>query len=189
MVEQSTYAAFAGDRLLRSASLTEVLASVKFALDGGEERPILIFDNETGEEVDFDFRGSLDEILARANPKEPPRGPGRPRLGVEGREVTLLPRHWSWLQRQRGGASATLRRLVEEASRRDDAEERRRRTREAAYRFMSAMAGNCIGFEEAARALFAGDAAGLTALMARWPQDIHAHVLGMLELKTGGVSP
>ena len=30
----------------------------------------------------------------------PPRGPGRPKLGVVAREVTLLPRHWEWLARQ-----------------------------------------------------------------------------------------
>ena len=45
------------------------------------------------------------------------RGPGRPKLGVVAREVTLLPRHWEWLAEQRGGASVALRKLVEDAQR------------------------------------------------------------------------
>jgi hypothetical protein len=48
-----------------------------------------------------------------------PRRPGRPRLGVVAREITLLPGHWEWLARQPGGASGTLRQLVE-AARHDD---------------------------------------------------------------------
>ena len=46
------------------------------------------------------------------------RGPGRPKLGVVAREVTLLPAHWTWLANQPGGASVALRRLVD-AARRD----------------------------------------------------------------------
>ena len=43
------------------------------------------------------------------------RGPGRPKLGVTAREVTLLPRHWEWLAAQpavtgAGWALAALRR-------------------------------------------------------------------------------
>ena len=45
------------------------------------------------------------------------RGPGRPKLGVVSREVTLLPRHWAWLASQSGGASATLRKLIDQAQR------------------------------------------------------------------------
>jgi len=43
-----------------------------------------------------------------------PKGRGRPKLGVVAREVTLLPRHWEWLNSQPGGASVALRRLVEQ---------------------------------------------------------------------------
>lgn len=104
---------------------------------------------------------------------EPPRGRGRPALGVVAREVTLLPRHWEWLSAQPGGASAALRRLVETA-RRNDGAGRMRAAREAAYRFMSAMAGNRPGYEEAIRALFAGDAERFEALTAPWPADVSA---------------
>ncbi|ARP83413.1 hypothetical protein CAL12_23070 [Bordetella genomosp. 8] len=103
------------------------------------------------------------------------RGRGRPRLGVIAREVTLLPRHWEWLNAQPGGASVALRKLVESGMRDHGLRERDRR--EAAYRFMSAMAGDMAGFEEATRALFAGDAPAMTRCMASWPDDVRAHAL------------
>ena len=59
----------------------------------------------------------------------PSRGPGRPKLGVVAREVTLLPRHWEWLAKQHGGASVTLRKLIDEAR---DASESSDRVREEA---------------------------------------------------------
>ena len=43
----------------------------------------------------------------RTAPSEP-RGRGRPKLGVVAREVTLLPRHWEWLNAQPGGASVSF---------------------------------------------------------------------------------
>jgi hypothetical protein len=57
------------------------------------------------------------ESGAAVPPKPPRRGPGRPRLGVVAREVTLLPGHWEWLASQPGGASVALRRLVDAARR------------------------------------------------------------------------
>src|SRR5690606_4895878 len=80
---------------------------------------------------------------------------GRPKLGVVSREVTLLPRHWEWLAAQPSGASGALRRLTENAMRIEAGAGRARTRQEAAYRFMTAMAGNFSGFEEAIRALFA----------------------------------
>jgi hypothetical protein len=180
MNDHRTHAAFVGDTRLRWGPLTDVLAAAKLALDAGEKRPVLIFETASGRQVDFDFRGALDDVLERAKPKATPRAPGRPRLGVESREVTLLPRHWSWLQGQPNGASAALRWLVEEASRRDQTDDHVRRTREAVYRLMSALAGDRPGFEEAARALFAGDSQRLAAIVEPWPADIRDHLLQML---------
>jgi hypothetical protein len=40
---------------------------------------LLIFENETGRQVDFDLRGTLDDILERVKTREAPKGPGRPR--------------------------------------------------------------------------------------------------------------
>jgi hypothetical protein len=108
--------------------------------------------------------------------QEGPRGPGRPRLGVVAREVTLLPRHWDWLSGQPGGASVALRKLVEEARRANAGKDRVRRSQEAAYRFMSAIAGNLPGFEEAARALFARDPERFADCIRGWPADVQQHL-------------
>jgi len=174
--------AFEGGRLVASGPLPDVAARVKAVVDAGTSAPVLVFDDATGGVVDLDLRGTVDDVVGRLTPATPtpveapvPRGPGRPRLGVVAREVTLLPRHWEWLATQPGGASVALRRLVEEARRTHEAPDRRRRASEAAYRFMSAMAGNEPGFEEAARALFAGDAAGFDARTAAWPADVASH--------------
>ena len=100
--------------------------------------------------------------------------------------MTLLPRHWDWLASQPGGASVALRKLVEHAMRANAGKDRIRASQNAAYRFMSAMAGNRVRFEDAARALFAGDAATFNRLVQAWPQDIrdHATRLAAVALKT-----
>jgi hypothetical protein len=106
----------------------------------------------------------------------PPRKPGRPKLGVVAREVTLLPRHWDWLAAQPGGASVALRKLVEAARKVLSEEDQRRASQEATYRFMQVMAGNEAGFEDAARALFAGDTHRFEVLIQSWPDDVRDHV-------------
>lgn len=178
----NTYTAFVDDRQIHRGPLTDVLAAIKLADADEDPARLLIFENETGRQVDFDLRGTLEEVLERLPSRgEAPKKPGRPRLGVESREITLLPRHWAWLSRQSGGASATLRRLVEDASRRVDPEEGSRRRRDAVYRVMSALAGNRAGFEEATRALFAGDRERFRTLTAKWPGDVRSHLVWMLE--------
>jgi hypothetical protein len=174
MEDARTYTAFAGDQLVASGPLRTVLADAKAWLDRRGQVGLLIFDDETGREVDFDFRGTLEQVLARALP---PAGPGRPRLGVVGREVSLLPRHWEWLEQQPNGISAALRRLVDEARKREPGKERARALRDAAARFMTAIAGNRPGFEEAVRALYAGDERAFERLIRAWPVDIRKHAL------------
>jgi hypothetical protein len=181
------YAAFSGHHCLASGTLEFVARAVKQVIDRGEHAPILIFDSES-KPVELDFRGSVDDVLKRVskrhavikNTEEPPRtektGPGRPRLGVVAREITLLPRHWEWLGQQPGGASVALRRLVEEARRASQPQDRLRQARDAAYRFMLAVAGNLPGYEEALRALYAGDNTRFDVLIAGWPADIKRHV-------------
>jgi hypothetical protein len=103
---------------------------------------------------------------------------------VVAREVTLLPRHWEWLASQPGGASVALRRLVE-AARKVGNEASAARTRvEAGYRFMSAMAGDLPGFEDAARALFAYDQDRLAQCIRAWPPDIRDQVLRYLSVNS-----
>ena len=166
--------AFAGDRLLARGLAAEVVAAVKAASDAGET--VLTFDAATGRVVDLDLRGDVGAAVARLTPapEVEKRGPGRPKLGVTAREVTLLPRHWTWLNAQPGGASVALRRLVE-AARRDGGGDERRQHQEATYRFMHAIAGNAPGFEEAARALFAADLPRFEDAVVDWPPDVREH--------------
>ena len=180
--------AFAGSRRLAKGEALVVALAVKDAQDAGEDAPILVFDTATGRPVDLDLRGTPDDIRARLEEEETPdaapqkqRGPGRPKLGVVAREVTLLPRHWEWLSSQPGGASVMLRKLVDEARRTFEAQDRIREAREAAYRFMVATAGNETDFEEASRALFAGEAGRFAALVEPWPDDIREQVLELAE--------
>ena len=176
-----TYSAFAGDRLIAFGALPEVLSAAKAHVDSSEDPQLLIFEDRTGRQLDFDFRGSLDEVLARALPPRERTGPGRPKLGVVSREVSLLPRHWEWLEAQPQGISAGLRRLVEEARKKDPQEQRARKGREALSKFMTAIAGNRPNYEEATRALFASDHTRFEELIAEWPEDIRAHLLRVLE--------
>src|SRR3954471_23314822 len=163
---EAAYVAFEGDRCIGSGDLREVARSARQALGQQPHASILIFNGRTSVLVDVDFRGSVDDVVARIPLPEQvaadedttvaaPRGPGRPKLGVVAREITLLPRHWDWLGQQGGGASVAIRKLVEEARRNNEDKDRLRQAREAAYRFMSAIAGNKPNYEDAIRALFA----------------------------------
>ena len=169
--------AFAEARLIASGPLPDVALAVKTHLEDEPEASVLVFSDETGEVVDLDLRGAPAEILARLQLadrclEEAARGRGRPKLGVVAREVTLLPRHWDWLGAQPGGASVTLRRLVEEAKKADGAKASRRTAQARAYRFMSAMAGDEPGYEEALRALYAPDRPAFIAHTRPWPAEI-----------------
>ena len=183
----SRYTAFAGDRLLACGAYADI-AQALASLDE-QEQPVLVFDDATGAPVDAPPRPEHAALLARmgvdgarasvpANGRAAPRpSPGRPRLGVVAREVTLLPRHWDWLAAQPGGASAALRRLVDQARKTGEAADERRRAQERAYKFISAIAGHRPGFEEAARALFAGERTRFESLVAAWPADVAAHAV------------
>jgi hypothetical protein len=178
--------AFEGTRRIASGDLNRVAFEAKQVIDRGPRGPVLIFDDVTSDLIEVDFRGTPEDVLQRlsepvtntasAQPTaESRRPPGRPKLGVVAREVTLLPRHWDWLSSQPGGASVALRKLVEEARRVNAARDRVRQAQEAAYRFMSAMAGDEPGFEEAARALFAKRQGRFDEQTESWPPDIREH--------------
>lgn len=188
--------AFAGNRRLGAGPLAEVALVVKAALGDAPAAAILVFDDATGRVVDLDLRGTAAEIVERlsaplpepvgrfrpnpgpaAETEAPPKGRGRPKLGVVAREVTLLPRQWEWLAAQPGGASATLRRLADGARRSDDSRGSRRREQEAAYKFMNAIAGDLTGYEDATRALFADDRPEFEDRIADWPEDVRAYAL------------
>lgn len=167
-----TYTAFQEDMWIATGSRGEVVAALRAMPAPARASDLLVFDDETGRQVDFDLRDDSD------GGDTPPRPRGRPSLGVVAREVTLLPRHWDWLAAQPEGASAALRRLVEAARKRDGGG---RAGKDAAYRFLSAIAGDRPGFEEAIRALYADDRPRFAALTADWPVAIQTHALSLLD--------
>lgn len=182
--------AFIGLDQVASGSLVDVALAVKSLEEQWTQSPLLVFDDSSGETIELDLRGTTADIVSRltdrarrqtsrparkTSPSRSMQGPGRPRLGVVAREVTLLPRHWEWLAAQPGGASAALRRLVEEARLADDGKTSRRQSTEAAYRFLSTITGNLPGFEEATRALFADDWKKLSQQTAKWPKSIRLY--------------
>jgi len=182
--------AFENNRCIASGNLLKVAEKVKEIIGSDEQPPIHIFDDLTSEIIEVDFRGTMEDVLRRLEEstskngsattlprtdQSPRRGPGRPKLGVVSREVTLLPRHWDWLNSQSGGASVALRKLVEEARRVNNKRDRVRCSQEVTYRFISVIAGDLPGFEELTRALFAGAPERFNNLMALWPVDIRDH--------------
>lgn len=162
-MEPSLYSAFVGTRLLVTGPWDTVVATARPHQDN-LDGPLLVFEHATGRQI---------ELAAAPNPPVKP-GPGRPKLGVVSTEVTLLPRHWEWLNNQPARASGTLRRLVEEAMAREATDPRRRR--EALGRVLWALAGNEPRFEDATRALYADDRPRLLALSAAWSGDLPAFV-------------
>lgn len=190
LVAPRSCTAFAGQAHIATGPLSEVALATKRIVDGGELAPILIFDNATSQPVEIDLRGGADDVLGRLAERFPetgevepapveahdsPRRAGRPKLGVVGREVTLLPRHWDWLGGQPGGASVAIRKLIDKARKENESKDLERKNQELVYRFIHAMAGNLSDFDEVARALFAGNRRAFTELTEAWPSDIRDH--------------
>ncbi len=189
-----SYTAFRGLHRLANGALPDVARVVWQVLKDTPRSndAVLIFDDETARIVDLEMRGDERDMLAhvdsitrrdagevsptdeRMATHPAPRARGRPKLGVVAREVTLLPRHWAWLATQPGGASVALRRLVEEARRTHAADDRMLAARDAAYRFMHAIAGDLPDFEEATRALYRQDEARFNQILSDWPTDVAA---------------
>ena len=170
---------------MATGDIETTLRQVRRQVDKNEKTPLLIFDDSTGKQIDFDLRGTDDQVLSRlsthshfaSSEAEPQRtGPGRPKLGIVCREVSLLPRHWEWLEQQPQGISATLRKLIEDAKRNEPNKASGRMARDAAGKLMWALAGNLEGFEEASRALYAVDVPRFEKLTQKWPKDIRDHL-------------
>lgn len=183
------WVAFEHHRRTAAGRPAEVIASLQRQL---AERPgalPVVLDAVSSERIELDWRQPAERLLAllpvpasvaTADAGDNPlRGPGRPRLGVTAREVTLLPRHWDWLSRQPGGASVALRKLVQAAMREGSAAEAKRQATDAAYRFMAIVGGDLPHYEAVSRALFAGELTALRTLVADWPADVAAHLLSL----------
>jgi len=197
----SVYTAFSHGRRVahgRYDDIARALAAAVAATQADVPAPWLVFDDATGAPIDTPplpqdaarlkagraGRAAISaaQALAKADECSPaPRAAGRPRLGVVAREVTLLPRHWEWLSVQPGGASAALRRLIDKARKDNKSADSRRAASERSYKFMSAIAGDQPQFEEAARALFAGDAVRFAGHVADWPPDVREYLMQLAE--------
>ena len=154
---------FEGERCIETGPIQAVLQALRERSESNDSW--LAFRQDNGRQFDLDLR----------EPAAKP-GPGRPRLGVVGREISLLPRHWEWLEGQPNGASAAIRRLVDAARQREPGSDQIRPSQEAAHRFMTAMAGNRPGYEEALRALYARDRRKFETLIRPWPEDVQEQV-------------
>jgi hypothetical protein len=157
-----TLTVFLKNEVLAQGSPEQVAPAMRALQPLARSSDLLAFDDDTGRQIDLDLR------------EEPssPRRRGRPSLGVEAKEVTLLPRHWQWLASRRGGASATLRRLVEGEMRKGRSA---RDCQDAAYRFLSVMAGDLPHFEDAVRELYKGNAVGYDHFAYDWPAAVRDH--------------
>lgn len=188
--------AFAAFNRIASGPRAEVLARLR-SMHFPQDILVRVFDDTTGSRLDLDLRPNAndqasDQATDETSPPAPAeeaapltRAVGRPKLGVVAREVTLLPRHWEWLNCQPGGASVALRKLVEEGRRANEGKDSLRASREAAYRFMTEIAGDLAGFEEATRALFAGERARFESLVEPWPDDLREHLAGLAAASWG----
>jgi hypothetical protein len=78
---------------------------------------------------------------------------------------------------------------VDAARKADPGLERRRLAQAAADRFMATMAGNRPGYEEAARALYAGDATRFRSMIGTWPEDVKAHAAHLAAAAFAGAEP
>lgn len=186
LLRARTYSAFADHarHLHTNAELAAVVTAAQRALADGTAAVVTIFDDATGERTEVEPRGSAESVASRLAPKAdaPGRpGPGRPRLGVVSREVSLLPRHWEWLGAQPGGASAALRRLVDAARKRGRAQHAARVAQDAAAKALSVLAGDLPGFEEVLRAIYRAELVRLAELMSAWPHDLRSHAQRLIE--------
>lgn len=180
----NTYTAFEDHKILSQGSLEDVVLKVKKRFEKSPESQIVIYSDATGKSMDFNFQGSEKEVLKRLevyttpeNSNEVSSGPGRPKLGVISREVSLLPKHWEWLATQSGGASNTLRKLVEENMKKNSSVNSVKAAQERTYKFMSVEAGDLENYEEALRALYRKDKERLSSEIKTWPRDVQKHIL------------
>ena len=172
--------AFVGFDRIAQGPITQVIDTLRSS-PIAQDVALRAFDDTTGERLDLapELRPASEASTESKPEAAPVRSVGRPKLGVVAREITLLPRHWEWLGRQPGGASCAIRKLLEDVRSYDAGCNAPRISREAAYRFMTDIAVDLTGFEEATRALFAGKRERFEALVQPWPEDVRTHLMAL----------
>lgn len=182
-METYSYTAFLGDAILAQGNLEEVVLKIKKQMGKADHSEALLFNDSTGKVMDFNFQGTREDVekrleVYRAPDSSPSRsGPGRPKLGVVSREVSLLPRHWEWLAAQPGGVSVTLRLLIEEAKKKSESSVTIKQLQERTYQVMFTLAGDLEGYEEAVRALYKKDRKNFLEHQSSWPSDVKKYIL------------
>ena len=174
-----TVSAFLEDVLIAQGTRSAVTRRIEEGYPASDFSRIRVFDDSTGKVTDLDYWDAAEEAKVEAAPA--PRSRGRPKLGVVSREVTLLPRHWEWLAGQRGGASAVIRRLIDDARKRRSESLTAAEAREGVHRFLTEMAGDRPGYEEALRALYRGDIPAVRAIADDWPEDVRRYLGRLLD--------
>jgi len=195
---------FVGWELVARGTLDEVVAACRLASAQRPNQRTAFFDDVSGHAVEAPVaptatRSPSEGVspIVRSAPAaereasdatgpQRKRGPGRPRLGVVSREVSLLPRHWEWLSAQRGGTSATLRRVIDAARKADGGTTERRRTIDAAHRFLWDIAGDLPCFEELTRALYAEQFQRVADLSCSWPTGVRQQLLRFVDRAAAG---
>ncbi len=190
MQTDNTYTAFEGAKIVSRGLLISVVSNVKRKLTNNANCNVFIFSDLTGKLMDFNFQGTEKEVLKRLevfieDPKSKESnstsGPGRPKLGVISREISLLPRHWEWLATQSGGASATLRKLIEEEMKKTNSSHSVKFAEERTYKFMTVIGGDFKGYEEAIRALYKKNKENFLANIKEWSPDIRSYVIELVQ--------
>ena len=179
------YTVFDGFKIVSQGNIEEVAIATKKYLKKEDSARILIFSDLSGKQMDLDLSGTDKDVTDRlsvyktADTTSSGTGPGRPKMGVKPREVSLLPTHWEWLSTQSGGASATIRRLVDEKMKTAAPKDKIKKTQETVYTFLNSIAGDLENFEDAIRFLYRQDEAKFKEAIAAWPKDLKKHTLAL----------
>lgn len=178
-----TYTAFDNTSIIAHGSLRDVILKTKKILGKSENSSFLIFSDSTGKTIDFNFQGTEKEILKRleifvsnSDEKIELARPGRPKLGVISREISLLPRHWEWLATQSSGASSSIRNLIEDAIKKSTSKVSLKQQQEKVYRVMTTLAGDLDGYEEAIRSLYKRDRESFIKFTKGWSKDLRSYL-------------
>lgn len=174
MNTKNTYTAFVGNTRLITDSLLNVALAIKNQQH--DSAPILIFEDQTGKQIDVNITGSESDIQQRYAELETVKKVGRPKLGVISREITLQQKHWDWLDLQNSSASAVIRKLIDQELNNAQSESNIMMTKQTTDRFMSAMLGNMPNYEEATRALYQGNKEGFLELIQDYPNDLKEYL-------------